>query len=89
MLKFMVGEVDQYSGAVLIAMALGLAVFCTTWIATRRSKRALEMEHELAKLKQNDATRLEQERIVAKWEYERKRLDQNLITSHRSNDHEE
>lgn len=82
MLKLLVGDVDLYSAAVLIAFALGLAIFCTTWIAHRRSRRALEMDHELAKIRQADATLIAQQGIVANHDTERKKIEQGLITSH-------
>lgn len=83
MLKLMVGDVDMFSAAVLVAMSLAIAAFSTTWIARRRSRREIANEHELAKIKQADATQLEQARVAESWAHQNKKLEQGLITSHR------
>ena len=44
MLASIVGQVDSYSVAVLIAIALALCIILTTAIGKRRSKRKLEMQ---------------------------------------------
>ena len=86
MLKLIVGDVDLYSGAVLVAMAIGAAVFCTTWIAQRRSRTEIANDFALAKLRQEDQTRLELTKIADRRVVELKKIDSGLITSHRSDD---
>lgn len=83
MLKMLVGEVDLYAAAVLVAMAIGAAIFCTTWISQRRSRQEIANAHELAKIKQKDETTLQAAKIARQWDNADKKVEQGLITSHR------
>ena len=86
MLKLIVGDVDLYSGAVLVAMAIGAAVFCTTWIAQRRSRTEIANDFALAKMRHEDQTKLEMAKIADRRDVELKKIESGLITSHRSDD---
>lgn len=86
MLKLMVGDVDLYGAAVLVAMAIGAAIFCTTWISQRRSRQEIANQHELAKIKQKDETTLKAAQIARQWDNADKKIEQGLITSHREDD---
>lgn len=86
MLKLLVGDVDLYSASVLVAFALGAAIFCTTWIAHRRSRKEVENEFELAKMRQEDTTKIEIAKHHDFHSRELKKIESGLITSHRSDD---
>ncbi len=83
MFKLLIGEVDLYSASVLVAMAAGLAIFCTTWIAQRRSRVEINNDFELAKIRQADETRLKLTKELDWKEVEFKKIDGGMITSHR------
>lgn len=51
MLSNLVGAVDAYSAAVLIAISVTLCIVVTTMVGKRRSKRELEMQFEIDKEK--------------------------------------
>lgn len=86
MLKWVIGDVDLYAASVLVATALGLAIFCTTWIARRRSRREIDHDFELAKMRQKDETNLKAAQIARQWDNADKKIEQGLITSHREDD---
>lgn len=86
MLRLLIGEVDLYSASVLVAMSLGAAIFCTTWIAQRRSRAEIDNDFDLAKIRQADSTKLELAKIVDRRDVEMKKIESGMITSHRSDD---
>jgi uncharacterized OsmC-like protein len=77
------GAIDIPAAAVLVALFVCVAVAVTTWIGKNRTHREIEIDYELNKIKQADATKLEATRIASKWAYENKKVEQGLITSHR------
>lgn len=90
MLAYIVGSVDTYSAAVLIAIAVTLCIIITTAIGKRRGKRELEMQFEVDKQKLrnedmqnqrvNDRAReFELAKIASERDVQFKRIDTGLI----------
>ena len=95
MLQWIVGNVDQNSASVLIALSVCLCVAGTALIVRRRSKVDVEHEFELAKMNLRDANeaqansrKLQHElamaRLASETEVNVKRIDSGMITSHSS-----
>ena len=84
MLSQLIGPVDMNAAAVLVAISITLCIIITTMVAKRRSRRELEQEFELAKIKLRDERDIKAANLQNTRDLEFKRIDQNLITSHSS-----
>lgn len=83
MLHYLTGDLGAFDAAAVVAVALGLAVFCTTWISQRRSRLEITNAHELALIVQRDNADLSRMQAAEKFAIERTKIEQGLITSHR------
>lgn len=95
MFSLIVGPVDMFAAAVLVALFISGGIFFTSWITTRRSRQSVDNDFYLAKLKEANAQALAVHRddnvkevrfaeLALKKEIEWKRIDANMITSHTS-----
>lgn len=95
MLRWIIGNVDQNSAAVLIVLGICACVIVTSWIVRRRSRVDIEHDFELAKMKQRDAQaiaegsqrsahELQLAKIGSNRDIEMKRIEGGMITSHTS-----
>lgn len=84
MLAQIIGPIDINAAIAIVAIALALCIVSTALIVKRRSRQVLNQEFELAKIKEANSQAL----YMYKYETERgtqfKKIEQGLITSHRS-----
>lgn len=88
MLAQIVGNVDPYSAAVLVSLVVCLCIAVTTLIGKRRSRIEMANELELAKIRLENEKQMAFGKMRNDRDYKFKQLDQNLITSHRSDSDE-
>lgn len=97
MLSQFIGNVDVNAAGVLIAIAVTICVIVTTMVSKRRSRRAIEIDFELGKMRlQNEDAANSREvdrsreynlaKLASEREVEFKRIDGNMITSHTRTD---
>lgn len=86
MLSNFVGHVDLNAALVLIAMFVGVGAIGLAYVIRFRTKQDLKQEFDLAVLKTQASAASEAYTNESRREIELKKLDQGLITSHRSND---
>jgi hypothetical protein len=95
MFSVLVGPVDFNSALVLCVLFTALGVVLTCAIASRRSRRDVDNEFALAKIKESnaqalavqrdkDAFAMKQRVADQNFQIERDKIGQNLITSHSS-----
>lgn len=81
MFSYIIGNLDWPSSAALIALFIGLNVPVVVWIGSRNTKTEKDYELDFKKAQAEEASwiyRNETNRMM-----EVRKLDQNLITSHR------
>lgn len=83
MLQLIVGTVDLYSAAVLVALFFSIGIAVTTAIGKYRKNNEISNEFELAKIKLKDDKEIVFAKLANDRDYKFKQLDQNLITSHK------
>lgn len=81
MFSYLIGHLDWPSAAALIALFVGIGIPSVVWIATRNTKTEKDYELEF-KTAQAEADRYRYQNETNRM-IETKRLEQNLIISHR------
>lgn len=83
MLSNFIGAIDWPAAAIVVAIAVTICIVATTYIGKYRRRVEIDNDFELSKIKQKDDQDLKMAKAIADRDFNMKRIDQGLITSHR------